>query len=124
MKIYEADRETLRDRVKKLIPQIEKSEIVNHFVKERIAQSTIYATINRMETTQLISDKKKTECPSFRTTPKKAKCKRLINNSTGVSQRALRRKFGVRPITIGRQIAKLGITYRKRDKTHKYSKFQ
>ncbi len=48
--------EALRKRVKILLPQMKKSEIVEHFTKEGIARSTIYATINRIATKLPIED--------------------------------------------------------------------
>ena len=85
-----AKREALRERVKNLIPQMNKSEIVNHFVKERIARSTVNDAINRMENDQAIKDNKRTGRPTSWTTQKKNRLKRLVNNRTGVSQRHIK----------------------------------
>lgn len=115
-----AKREALRERVKNLIPQMNKSEIVHHFVKEGIARSTVYDAINRMENDQPIKDNKRTGRPTSWTTQKKNRLKRLVNNRTGVSQRRLGKKFGLHQTTIGRQLAKMRIQYRKREKTPKY----
>jgi transposase len=115
-----AIREALRERVKNLIPQMNKSEIVHHFVKEGIARSTVYDAINRMENDQPIKDNKRTGRPTSWTTQKKNRLKRLVNNRTGVSQRRLGKKFGLHQTTIGRQLAKMRIQYRKREKTPKY----
>ena len=41
-------REAFRKRVENLIPQIEKSEIVQHSAKEGIARQTIYDAKNRL----------------------------------------------------------------------------
>ena len=49
MRLYKTDREEFQRRVKILIPQIEKSEIVNHFKIEGYPKQTIYDTINRMQ---------------------------------------------------------------------------
>lgn len=124
MRLSVVEREALRKRVKNLIPHTSRSEIVGHFVKEGIARSTIYDTIERMQTTQAITDKKKTGRPSSWTAARKAKLKRLTKNRTGVSQRTVREKFGVHHTTIGRQLAKMGISYRKREKTPKYNEKQ
>ena len=115
-----AEREALRKRVKILLPQMKISEIVEHFKKEGIACSTIYATINRLATKQPLEDKNRKGRPTSWTTARKARLKRLVNNRTGVSQPRLGRKFGVHHTTIGRQIAKMKISYRKREKTAKY----
>jgi hypothetical protein len=50
--------------------------------------------------------------------------KRLTNNRTGISQRRLAGKFDVSQSTICRQLSKMKISYRKREKTPKYSKKQ
>ena len=49
-----------RRRVKILIPQMEKSEIVNPFKIESYPRKTIYDTINRMQLGGTINEKKKT----------------------------------------------------------------
>ena len=48
MRLNKNEREEFRKRVKILIPQMEKSEIVNHFQKEGYPRRTIYETINRL----------------------------------------------------------------------------
>jgi hypothetical protein len=42
------ERELLRKRVEIVIPQMKKSEIVNHFQKEGSPQRTMYNTINHL----------------------------------------------------------------------------
>jgi len=121
MRLSVADRESLRNRVKNLISQMKKSEIVSHFEKEGFARSTIYNSINRNQTGQSISDNKRTGRPTSWTAAKKRQLKRLVNNHTGVSQRRLGKKFDVNQRTVGRQLNKMGILYRKREKTPKYS---
>jgi transposase len=116
-----ASREEFRERVKKLTPQMKKSEIVKHFAKEGIARQTVYDAINRLAINQPTQDKKRSGRPTTWTTPRKTKLKRLVNNRTGVSQPRLGKKFGVHQTTIGRQLAKMGIPYRKREKTAKYN---
>jgi hypothetical protein len=111
-----AEREALRKRVKNLLPQMKKSDIVKHFVMEGIASSTVYNTIKRIATKLPIKDKTRTGRPSSWTTARKARLKRLVNNRTGVSQPRLGRKFGLHQTTIGRQIKKMKIPYRKREK--------
>ena len=58
MKLFVAEREAFRESVKKLLPHLEKSNIVKHFSKERIASRTIYDTIKRLQTAQPIKDDK------------------------------------------------------------------
>ncbi len=114
-----AEREALQKRVKILLPQMKKSDIVEHLTKEGIARSTIYATINRKATKLPIEILKRSGRPTSWTTARKTRLKRLVNNPTGVSQPRLGRKFGVHHTTIGRRIAKMKIPYRKREKTAK-----
>ena len=66
MRLNNTDREEFRKKVKILIPQMEKSEIVNHFQKEGYPR-TIYDTINRMQLGGTINDKKKTGHPTSST---------------------------------------------------------
>ena len=44
-----AERESLRKRIEKLIPKLDKAKVVENFEKEEIALSTIYAHIKRFE---------------------------------------------------------------------------
>ena len=69
-----------------LIPQMEKSEIVNHFNLEGYSRRTIYNTINRMQLGGTINDKKKTGRPTSWTPARKNELKRSTNNRKGVSQ--------------------------------------
>ena len=64
MRLNKTEREEFRRRVKILIPQMEKFEIVNHFQKEGYPRRTIYDTINRMQLGGKINDKKKTGRPT------------------------------------------------------------
>ena len=118
------ERENFRKAVKNMISQTNKSDLVAHFTKQGIARSTIYNTINRIQNWGPIQDNKRTGRPTTWTTAAKKKLKRLTNNRTGVSQRRLARTFAVHQRTVGRQLKKMGISYRKREKTPKYSAVQ
>ena len=48
MRLNKTERESLRKRVEIVIPQMKKSEIVNHFQKKGYPRRTIYNTINRL----------------------------------------------------------------------------
>ena len=48
MRLNKTEREVLRKRAKILIPQMKKSEIVNHFQKEGYPRRTIYNAINHL----------------------------------------------------------------------------
>ena len=124
MKLNVADRENLRKRVKILIPQIKKSEIVKHFEKEGIARTTIYNTINRIQNEESIKDKNKTGRTTSWTAARKRKLKRLVYNRKGVRQRSLGKKFGLDQSVISRKIAEMGIYNYKRGKTPKYTQKQ
>ena len=95
MRLNKTEREALRKRVKIVIPQIKKSEIVNHFEKEGYPRRTIYNTINRFQNEESIEDKIKTGRPTSWTSTRKNQLKRLTNNRKRVSQRPLGRKFDV-----------------------------
>ena len=53
-----AEREALRERVKKLISQMKTSDIFKHFAQEGIVRSTVYNAIDRLVTNQPTMDKK------------------------------------------------------------------
>ncbi|XP_065654743.1 uncharacterized protein LOC136081360 [Hydra vulgaris] len=74
-----------------------------------------------LETVQSFSDRKHPGRPTSWTREKKAELTRLVNNRKGVSQRKIGIKFGVNQSTIGRQLKKMNIKYRKREKTPKYA---
>jgi transposase len=97
------------------------SEIVDHFKMQGFARSTIYATINRLKTSESIKDKKRTGRPSAWTGTRCANLKRLVNNRFGMGIRRLGRKFGVTHANICQKLAKMNIKYRKRTKTPKYN---
>ena len=71
MQINLKEREAFRKRVKKLLPQMKKTQIVKHFLKEGIARRTIYATIERLDSGKPINEKKRTGRPTSWTPPKK-----------------------------------------------------
>jgi hypothetical protein len=124
MRLNKTERESLRKRVKILIPQMKKSEIVNHFQKEGYPRRTIYNIINRFHNGESIKDKKQTGRPTSWTTTRKNKLKRLTNNRKGVSQRQLGRKFNVSHMNICRQLSKMNISCFKLEKTPKYTEKQ
>jgi hypothetical protein len=80
MSLNKTEREALRKIVKILIPQMEKSEILNHFQKEGYPRRTIYNTINRFQNEESIEDKIKTVRPTSWTSTRKNQLKRLTNN--------------------------------------------
>ena len=124
MRFNKTERESLRKRVKILIPQVEKIEIVNHFQKEGYPRRNIYNTINRFHNGKSIEDKIKTGRQTSCTSTRKNQLKRLTNNRKGISQRRLGRKFNVSHMTICRQLSKMNISCFKREKTPKYTKKQ
>ena len=71
MRLNKTERESLRKRVEIVIPQMKKSEIVNHFQKEDYPRRTIYNTINRFHNGESIEDKIKTGRPTFWTSTRK-----------------------------------------------------
>ena len=118
------ERENLRKRVKNFTvknPDIKKSEIVNHYLKEGISQSTIYNILKRLEDGIQIKDLKRTGRPCKLNINKLKKLKRLANNKVGVTSRKLCKIFALHRTTINRNLSKMGIRYRKRQKTPKYT---
>ena len=89
---------------------MKKTQIVEHFLKKGIAQRTIYATIDCLESGKPINDKKRTRRPTSWTPPKKFILKRLTNNRKGVSQRILAGKFKIFQPLIGKQLKKMGFS--------------
>ncbi|XP_065662569.1 uncharacterized protein LOC136085209 [Hydra vulgaris] len=88
---------------------------------EGFARSTIYDNLIELKTVQSFSDRKHPGRPTSWTREKKAELTRLVNNRKGVSQRKIGIKFGVNQSTIGRQLKKMNIKYRKWEKTPKYA---
>ena len=118
-----AEREFFRKRVQLFLgknSEWRQSEVVKHFVLQGHARSSVYKVLDKLATPQPIKEKKRTGRPSSWTPANNQKLKRLTNNRTGISQRKLGRKFGVSHMTIGNQLSKMKIKYRKREKTPKY----
>ncbi|XP_065650412.1 uncharacterized protein LOC136078563 [Hydra vulgaris] len=88
---------------------------------EGFGLSTIHDNLKRLETIQSFSDRKHPGCPTSWTKEKKAELTGLVNNRKGVSQKKRGIKFGVNQSTIGRQLKKMNIKYKKREKTPKYA---
>ena len=124
MRLNKTYQEEFRRKVKILIPQMEKSEIVNHFKKEGYPRQTIFNTINRMQLGGTITDKKKTGRLTSWTPVRKNQLKRLANNRKWVSQRRLGRKLGISHATIFRHLSKMNISCYKREKMPKYREKQ
>ena len=124
MRLNKTERESLRKRVKIVIPQMKKSEIVNHFLKWGYPRRTIYNTIDHLHNEEWIVDNKKNGRPTSWTSARKNQLKRLTNNRKGVSQRQLGRKFNVSHVTICRQLSKMTLSCLEREKTSKYTEKQ
>ena len=92
--LNKTEHDEFRRRVKTLIPQMKKSEIVNHFQKEGSPRRTIYDIINRMQHGETINDK---EGRLTSLTPARNNLlKRLSIYHKRVSLRRLGRKLGVK----------------------------
>ena len=65
MRLKKTERESLRKRVEIVIPQMKKSEIVNHFQKEGYPRRTIYNAINRLHNGESIEDNLEKWPPNF-----------------------------------------------------------
>ena len=131
MKLSVKEREFFRKRVQTFLgknPSWKNSDVVKHFELEGTARRTVYNTLNKLKTSQPIKETNRTGRPSTwkdgelqQQRQRKQRLKRLTNNRTGCSQRSLGRKFDVSQKTIGRQLSIMGIKYRRREKTPKYS---
>ena len=77
MRLNKTEREELRKRVQILIPQMEKSEIVNHFKKEGFPRNLCYGSIYRMQLGGTIDE---TGRPTSQTPTRKNQLKKLTNN--------------------------------------------
>lgn len=127
MPLSVSEREFFRKRVQDFIgknPTFSKAEIVNHFVLEGVARRTMYSVLDKLGTSSSIKERKRTGRPSSWTSDRKKRLKRLTNNRCNVSQNDLAPKFNVNQSTICRQLAKMKITYRKREKAPKYTEEQ
>ena len=126
MKLNKTDREEFRRRFNILIPQMEKSEIVNHFKRKEYPRQTIYTTINRMQLGRTIDGKKKTRRPTSWTLVRKNQLKRLTNNRKGVISKMYWSKIRCFPYHHQkcRQLSKMNISCYEREKTLKYSEKQ
>ena len=118
------EREILRKRVlifKTKNPTFKKTAIVKHFVSEGYARTTVFNTLQRLDTTSSLTDNKKPGRPSSWKATRKARLKRLTNNRKDVSQRKLAQKFDVGVSTICHQLSQMNIKHRKREKTPSYT---
>ena len=80
MRLNKTEREDFRRMLNILIPQMEKSLIVNPFKREGYSRQTIYDTINRTKFGGTINEKKKTGRLTSWTPARKNQLKRLANN--------------------------------------------
>ena len=118
------EREAFRKAIQKFTvknPSKKKSEIVAHFVLQRVARNTVYNILKKMEIFQRITDAKRSGRPSTWTSTKLKKLKRLANNRKGTSLRKLGRFFSVDKKTISDKLKMMKVSYRKRIKTPKYT---
>jgi SOS response regulatory protein OraA/RecX len=107
MLLNKTEGESLWKRVKSVIPQMKKSEIVNHLQNEGYLRRAIYNNINRLHNEEWIEENKKTDSPTSLASTRKNQLKRLINNPKGVCQRRLGRTLSYSQVTICRQISKI-----------------
>ena len=121
MRLTVPEREALRKRVKNVLPQVKKSEIVNYFAKKIIPRKIIYNTINRFETDQLLKEKKKSRRPTTWTAYKKTISRDWSITALESENLRLAKKFGVHQSTIGSQLDRMAIPYRKRAKSIEYN---
>lgn len=102
-------------------PNKKKSEVVNHFLQEGFARQTIYDHINRLDNPQRKKKGRGRERPPTFTAAKQKKLKRLAKNRVGVSCRKLAPVLSTSKSTISYHLKKMSLSFRKRQKTPKYS---
>lgn len=102
-------------------PGLVKSKIVKHFVQLEYSSSTMYCVLNKLGLENTTKEKKRTGRPSTWTPKRKYRLKRLTNNRSDVSQHKLAEKFDLDHSTICRQLRRMKINFREREKTPKYS---
>jgi hypothetical protein len=125
MVISYKEREILRKNVKIFFgknPSAKQSNIVQHFMKEGYARSTIYNAIDRLPIESSLQDAKRTGRKGTWTSTRTAKLEKLANNKKGTSSRKLGQVFEVDQSTIVRKLANMGLNYHKREKTPKYTR--
>ena len=96
---------------------MEKAKIIEHFVKERMAHSTIYANIRRFENWNSFKEGMSNGRPSKFTARTCTNLKKVVN--TSVSQRRLGKKYEVLYSKMCRRLAKMNIRCYKREKAPK-----
>lgn len=122
-----AEREAFRLVVQKFMRKnkhLKRSEIIRHFVQLGEARSTMYSVLNKLTLDRSVKERARTGRPSTWTIKRRYQLKRLTNNRCDVSQRKLASKFDVDKSTICRQLKKMSISFRKREKTPKYTNKQ
>lgn len=114
----------LRKRVYFMLGQLEKKDVIKHFLDEKIPRSTIYSIIKRYEDGTPVEDKPRKGRPSKFNNKTLKKLKNDAKNKVGVSQKKLARKFKVTQQCIGYNLKKIGLKYFKRQRAPKYSEKQ
>ena len=122
MKVTES--EHIRKRVYSMLALRPKADVVKHFLKKSIPRSTIYSVIKRFEANLTFERKLKSGRPSEFNRVTLRKLKKAVVDKTGVSQNQLPRKFKVSQSIMCANLAKMGVKYRKRIKSPKYTKKQ
>jgi transposase len=114
----------LRQRVYEMLGWIPKSEVVKHFEIENISRRTTYSIIKRFEKGLPIEDMPRSGRPSKMDKKTLKKLRKCAENQVGTGQRKLASKLSVSRALIRRNLKKLGLTYKKRERAPKYSQKQ
>jgi hypothetical protein len=118
------EREVLRKSVQNFIVKNQEAgdaEIVNHYLKEGFVRSTIYRTIKRIRDGKPVKQSHLGKKSNIWTPRKTSQLKRLAKNKIGSSLAKMAQKFSVNRSTIKRKLDKESLSYKKRQKTPKYS---
>lgn len=122
MKVHQQN--YLRDRVYSMLGQHTKKQVLEHFMKEKIARSTIYSIMKRFEDGKPSSNLQKTGRPRILNQSKLEKLRKAAVDLKGASNRVLSRKFQVSKETVRQNLLKMEIKYHKKVTVPRYSEKQ
>lgn len=116
-----ANQDHLRQRIYDMLGQHSKKEVLQHFLLENIARSTIYSIFKRFDSGIAPSGVKQSGRPKVLNAKQFKKLQKAAIDKKGASNRKLGRKFGISKETVRQNLLKSGINYHKRVTVPKYS---
>lgn len=119
-----ANQNYLRQRIYDMLGHHSKKEVLQHFLCENVARSTIYSVFKRYESGIVSTGVKKPGRPKILNANQEKKLHKAAKNQIGASNRKLGRKFGISKETVRQNLLKKGIKYHKRVTVPKYTEKQ